>query len=168
MFLGQFCLVSEPPSPCSDQAQSGSPAELARRFLARLSLPARLCDSPSSLPPFGGAGLPRQNKALPYLFLQQPLAASCPFPSQWTRHPNLFSCSRRKQRRSNTNTHVVMWQRHLSFISITCRLPAPRKSLVWEVLLSAVIQKPPVHKQKWALKFQLALAILVWKLYGKH
>lgn len=50
MFLCQFCLLSEPPSPCSDQAQPGSPAEVARRFLPHVPPPAWLCDRPGSLP----------------------------------------------------------------------------------------------------------------------
>lgn len=43
-----------------------------------------------------GAGLPRQNHVLPYLFLQQPLSASCPFSSPCRRHLNLVNQEKTK------------------------------------------------------------------------
>lgn len=58
-----------------------------------------------SLPLSEGAEFPRKNDRLCYLFLWQPLASSCPFPSQCRRTPNISLCSRRKQRRSNSSKH---------------------------------------------------------------
>lgn len=161
MFLYRFCLLPGPPSPCSDQAQPGSLVELARMFLTCLPPPAQLCTLLAPCHRLKERSSPGKGDRLCYLFLWQPLASSCPFPSQCRRTPNISLCSRRKQRRSNSSKHWLetpfLYTNYLqaSSTNVWCEKSCfPQSS---KTLLSMCRSELWKFIQRW----------LVWKPYGK-